>query len=95
MDLDDGRLTTIATEHRGIIKSIEYINDGNELATISRQTDSSVYFLNAESGEVPDAASSGMSCVAAISPFLKMVATWQQPVTMPVCVSGCLIVTAK
>jgi WD40 repeat protein len=51
-DLDDGRLTTIATEHRGIIKSIEYINDGNELATISRQTDSSVYFLDAESGEV-------------------------------------------
>lgn len=51
-DLDDGTLTTIATEHRGIIKSIEYINDGSELATISRQTDSSVYFLDAESGEV-------------------------------------------
>jgi len=51
-DLDDGTLTTIATEHHGIIKSIQYINDGNELATISRQTDSSVYFLDAESGEV-------------------------------------------
>jgi len=51
-DLEDGTLTTITTEHRGIIKSIEYINDGNELATISRQTDSSVYFLDAESGEV-------------------------------------------
>ena len=51
-DLADGTLTTIATEHRGIIKSIQYINDGNELATISRQTDSSVYFLDAESGEV-------------------------------------------
>ncbi len=51
-ELDDGTLTTIATEHHGIIKSIEYINDGNELATISRQTDSAVYFLDADSGEV-------------------------------------------
>ncbi len=51
-NLADGTLTTIATEHRGIIKSIQYIDDGNELASISRQTDSSVYFLDAESGEV-------------------------------------------
>lgn len=51
-DLDDGTLTTIATEHRGIIKSIQYIHGGNQLASISRQTDSSVYFLDAESGEV-------------------------------------------
>ncbi|MEN8207371.1 MAG: hypothetical protein ABFS24_15400 [Pseudomonadota bacterium] len=51
-DLDNGALTTIATEHHGIIKSIEYIDNGNELASISRQTDSAVYFLDAESGEV-------------------------------------------
>ena len=51
-NLDDGTLTTIATEHHGIIKSIQYIDDGNELATISRQTDSAVYFLDADSGEV-------------------------------------------
>jgi WD40 repeat protein len=51
-NLDDGTLTTIATEHHGIIKSIQYIDDGNELATISRQTDSAVYFLDAESGAV-------------------------------------------
>jgi len=51
-NLADGALTTIATEHRGIIKSIQYLDDGNELATISRQTDSSVYFLDAENGEV-------------------------------------------
>ena len=51
-DLDDGTLTTIATEHHGIIKSIQYIDNGNELASISRQTDSAVYFLDAESGEV-------------------------------------------
>jgi len=51
-DLDDGKLTTIATEHLGIIKSIQYIDEGRELATISRQTDSAVYFLDAESGAV-------------------------------------------
>ena len=51
-NLADGTLTTIATEHYGIIKSIQYIHGGNELASISRQTDSSVYFLDAESGEV-------------------------------------------
>ena len=50
--LDDGSLTTIPTEHLGIIKSIEYIEDGTELATISRQTDSAVYFLDAQSGVV-------------------------------------------
>jgi WD40 repeat protein len=51
-NLADGSLTTIATEHHGIIKSIQYINGGSELATISRQTDSSVYFLDAENGAV-------------------------------------------
>ena len=51
-NLHDGTLTTMTTEHHGIIKSIQYIDDGSELATISRQTDSAVYFLDAESGEV-------------------------------------------
>ena len=50
--LDDGSLTTIPTEHLGIIKAIEYIDGGRELATISRQTDSAVYFLDAQSGAV-------------------------------------------
>jgi len=51
-DLASGSLTTIATEHHGIIKSIEYIKGGSELASISRQTDSAVYFMDPESGEV-------------------------------------------
>jgi len=50
--LDTGSLATIPTEHLGIIKAIEYIDDGRELATISRQTDSAVYFLDARSGVV-------------------------------------------
>jgi WD40 repeat protein len=51
-NLDDGALTTMATEHRGIIKSVQYTGQGESLATISRQTDSSVYFLDPVSGAV-------------------------------------------
>ena len=45
-------LTTMATEHYGIIKSVQYTGKGESLATISRQTDSSVYFLDPLSGAV-------------------------------------------
>lgn len=51
-NLDDASLTTVATEHYGIIKSVQYTGEGESLATISRQTDSSVYFLDPVSGEV-------------------------------------------
>ena len=50
--LDDGSLVTMTTEHHGIIKSVKYTGKGASLATISRQTDSSVYFLDPLSGEV-------------------------------------------
>ena len=43
-------MTTLPTQHHGIIKSVEYVSD-DVLATISRQTDSSVYFLDPASGE--------------------------------------------
>ena len=49
-NLQDGALTTLPTQHHGIIKSVEYVSD-DVLATISRQTDSSVYFLDPASGE--------------------------------------------
>jgi len=51
-NLDDGSLKTLTTEHYGIIKSVQYTDDGATLASISRQTDSSVYFLDSISGEV-------------------------------------------
>jgi len=51
-DLASGIMTTIPTEHHGIIKSIEYTDNGNTLATISRQTDSAVYFMDPISGAV-------------------------------------------
>jgi len=51
-NLDDGSLATLATEHTGIIKSVQYTDNGASLASISRQTDSSVYFLDPLNGEV-------------------------------------------
>jgi WD40 repeat protein len=50
--LDDGALTSMSTEHYGLIKSVQYTDQGAALASISRQTDSSVYFLDPVSGEV-------------------------------------------
>lgn len=49
-DLATGRLATIDTDHRGIINSIRFDPRGRYLATISRQTDSSVLFLDPASG---------------------------------------------
>jgi len=47
---EDAALAVLSTPHHGIIKSVEYLGDGDVLATISRQTDSSVYFLDPASG---------------------------------------------
>jgi len=49
-NLEDASLQVLPTWHHGIIKSVEYVSDG-VLATISRQTDSSVYFLDPASGK--------------------------------------------
>jgi len=48
--LNDGTLDVLPTEHHGIIKSIDYSRDGKTLASISRQLDSSVYFLDPMTG---------------------------------------------
>ena len=50
--LTDGALESLPTPHHGIIRSMVFVNGGSELATISRQTDSSVYFLDSQSGGV-------------------------------------------
>lgn len=50
--LPEGELTTLPTEHRGIIKSLHYSADGAYLVTISRQTDSAVNLLDPETGVV-------------------------------------------
>jgi WD40 repeat protein len=51
-NLDDGSLAVLPTEHYGLIRSVQYTGEGEALASISRQTDSSVYFLDPASGEV-------------------------------------------
>jgi WD40 repeat protein len=50
--LDKPGLQEIRTEHHGIIKAIDFTPDGQQLASISRQTDSAVYLLDATSGVV-------------------------------------------
>jgi len=50
--LEEGALHAVDTEHGGIIASIQYSSDGKTLASISRQTDSSVYFLDPDTGAV-------------------------------------------
>lgn len=50
--ITEDKLTVLPTEHRGIIPSIEYSADGRSLISISRQTDSAIYFLDPHSGAV-------------------------------------------
>lgn len=51
-DVASGALETIPTQHHGLINSLRYTDDGKTLATVSRHTDSAVYFLDATSGAV-------------------------------------------
>ncbi len=48
----NNNLAVLKTEHHGIIRNIEMLRDGENLASISRQTDSAVLFLDPLSGEV-------------------------------------------
>lgn len=50
--MDDETLTVLPTEHHGMVKSISFNRDGHSLASISRQTDSAVYLLDAQTGNV-------------------------------------------
>ncbi|MCP3870246.1 MAG: hypothetical protein GY703_19560 [Gammaproteobacteria bacterium] len=50
-DLDGLQLTTLDTDHQGIINRIEFDPTGSYLASISRITDSSVLALSPETGE--------------------------------------------
>lgn len=49
--LDVGSFETISTPHWGAIASLQYLPGENVLASISRVNDSSVFFLNPETGE--------------------------------------------
>jgi WD40 repeat protein len=51
-NLKDASLKILRTEHHGLIRSIQYSRDGRRLFTISRQTDSAVAILDAQTGAV-------------------------------------------
>jgi WD40 repeat protein len=65
--LSDGAFASLPTEHHGIIKSIQFTPDGDELATISRQTDSAVLFLDPVTGAVTRRFQQHELCGASIS----------------------------
>ena len=48
---DSAGLQVIPTAHRGIVNHLQFAGDGHYVATISRQTDSSVLLLSPETGE--------------------------------------------
>jgi len=76
-DLQTGRIVTLDTEHNGIINSILFHPDGDYLASISRQTDSSVLFLDPDTGETIERFQPHKLCggVVVISPDAKIMAT--------------------
>ena len=65
--LSDGNRKSISTDHRGIIKQIQFAPDGGYLASISRQTDSAVLVLNANTGATVRRFKSHDLCGGAIS----------------------------
>lgn len=50
--LEDKNMHTLKTEHRGIIQRITLFDGGSTLASISRQTDSAVLFLDPATGQL-------------------------------------------
>jgi WD40 repeat protein len=66
-NLGDGAFASLPTEHHGIIKSIQFTPDGSELATISRQTDSAVLFVDPVTGAVTRRFQRHELCGASIS----------------------------
>jgi len=88
-NLQDGALTILPTQHHGIIKSVEYVSDG-VLASISRQTDSSVYFLDPASGETLRRFQRHELCGAdiAVSPDGRYLATTSDDASVRIWVLG-------
>ncbi|MCK5664770.1 MAG: hypothetical protein KAI17_14870 [Thiotrichaceae bacterium] len=65
--LQDHKLQTLDTEHHGIIRSMDLLDNGATLATISRQTDSSVLFLDPKNGSLKKRFQSHQLCGTDIS----------------------------
>lgn len=76
-DTKEGAIDVRDTPHWGIVKGMDYLPDGQTLATISRQTDSSVHFINGESGELVERYKAAPLCGAdvRVSPDGRYLAT--------------------
>jgi WD40 repeat protein len=66
-ELPGGKLRRIETEHRGIINDLEFLPDGR-VASISRQTDSSVLLLDPLSGKTLERLQRHDLCGVAVAP---------------------------
>lgn len=75
--IPDGELQKLKTDHRGIINEITFGPNGDYLASISRQTDSAVLFLNPDNGDTLQHFQSHELCgvAIAISPNGRYVST--------------------
>lgn len=76
-DLVSMSLTVLDTPHHGIIKSLHWTSDTAQLASISQQTDSSVYYLDPATGVATRRFEKHALCGAAIqvSPTARFLAT--------------------
>ncbi len=76
-NLRSGELEEIRTEHGGRINDIRFLPDGRRLASISRQTDSSVLILDPQSGKTLQRLQKHDLCGAAVavSPDGRFLAT--------------------
>ena len=63
----DGRLVVLPTDHWGLISGIQYVETLNVLATISRINDSSVYFLDPDTGKTVKTFTPQQLCGGAIT----------------------------
>jgi len=76
-DLETNKLTILDTPHRGIIKSLYWIPGLSQLASISQQTDSSIYYLDPATGAATRRFEKHALCGAAVqvSPTMRYLAT--------------------
>lgn len=76
-NLNNTTLTPLDTPHHGIIKALYWIPETSQLASISQQTDSSIYYLDPATGTATRSFEKHALCGAAVqvSPTARYLAT--------------------
>lgn len=76
-DLESATLALLDTPHHGIIKALYWIPETSQLASISQQTDSSIYYLDPATGAATRSFEKHALCGAAVqvSPTARYLAT--------------------